>query len=672
MSKLVLFLSAIAISSGAAAQWNPDATVNNRVVNVTGTKADLYALPDGSGGMYLTWTDSRNSATTGTDIYFQRILNNGTLAFDSAGILVCNAAGSQSSPSLVMASSGAVIIAWVDARTTATTSNDVYAQKINANGTVAWAENGVAISTASGNQNSPSMAEDGAGGAVMVFQDTRNTATTGIDLYAQRINGSGVVQWTTDGVMIVNQPNSQSQQVIVPDGAGSYYLAWNDSRLATTNSGIYAQKINNAGEIQWEIANQGVAVCTAANNQVNPQITLGNGGNVFITWADLRAGLSNLTDVYVQMLNSSGAKQFTDTEGLLVCNAANNQTNPYIIGDGNGNAIITWADQRAGTATASRDIYAQKINSAGTVAWAANGVAVCTDAGTQPNSGTDGFKIVSDGSGGAIVTWDDARDGTSNLHVYAQRIDADGNALWPLGSGTKAPIPVANGAANQRIPVMVSDNNSGAIVAFADSRNGTNLDIFASRLFSNGTLPVNSISLSGIEKNKTALLTWKTMGEQDVQRFELQRSNANGQWITIASLPAKTGNGNNIYNHTDDKPFAGNNFYRVKIIDRNGNISNSETVRVAVPVKSGKVLVSPVPANSSLQVTLLQPTTGNYLLKLVDANGRIAQQQSVTFTAAVQQMVVPVQVQSLAAGMYRLVVSAQDGSIVASLPVQKQ
>ena len=672
MSKLVLFLSAIAISSVAAAQWNPDATVNNRVTNVTATKADLYAAPDGAGGMYITWTDSRNSATTGTDIYFQRILNNGTLAFDSAGILVCNATGSQSSPRLVPVASGAVIIAWQDARTTATTGNDVFAQKVNADGTMAWAENGVAIATAAANQNGPVMAADTAGGAVIVFQDTRTTATTGIDLYAQRVNGSGVVQWATDGVLIVNQANNQNQQDIIADGLGNFYMVWNDSRVATTNSGIFAQKINSAGEPQWELANQGVAVCTAANNQLNPQLVLGNAGNVYITWADLRAGLSNLTDVYVQLLNGNGAKQFADADGLLVCNATNNQTNPMIIGDGSGNAIITWADQRAGTATASRDIYAQKILSTGTVAWTANGVAVCTDAGTQPNSSTDGFKIVTDGAGGAIITWDDARDGTSNLHVYAQRIDGDGNALWPLGAGTKAPIPVANGLTNQRVPVMVSDNNAGAIVAFADSRNGTNFDIFASRLFSNGTLPVNSITLTGVEKNKEALLIWTTAGEQDVQRFELQRSNGNGSWSSLASLPAKSGSSNNTYNYTDSKPFAGNNYYRVKIVDRNGSISNSQTVRVAVPVKSGKVMVSPVPANSLLQVTLQQPGTGSYQLKLVDANGRIALQQSVTVTTAVQQWVVPVQVQSLAAGMYRLVVTAQDGNVVAALPVQKQ
>lgn len=669
MSKLVLFLSAIAISSVAAAQWNPDATVNNRVVNVTGTKADLHAIPDGSGGMFITWTDSRNSATTGTDIYFQRILSNGTLAFDSAGILVCNAASSQGSPKVVAAASGAAIIVWQDSRTAS--NNAIYGQKISSAGVAQWAANGVVIADATGNQNAPEAVSDGADGAVVFFQDTR---VSGVELYAQRIDGTGATLWTTDGVAIATQANSQNAQTIVADGSGNYFLAWSDGRLSNSNSDIFVQKIDNTGTLLWNAATQGVNICNAANNQLTSQIALGNSGSIYVTWTDLRAGTSNLNDIYVQRVLSDGTVDPAfPANGLLVCGAANNQLNPNIVADGSGNAIITWADQRAGTATASRDIYAQKINADATIAWLANGVSIISGDGfTQPNSSADGFKIVSDNAGGAIIAWDDARDGTSNLHVYAQRIDGNGNALWPLGAGEKAPIPVANGAANQRIPVMVSDNNAGAIVAFADSRNGTNLDIFASRIFSNGTLPVNSFTLTGVEKNKEALLTWKTAGEQDVQRFELQRSNGNGTWSSLASLPAKTGNSNNTYNYTDSKPYAGNNFYRVKIIDRDGSISNSQTVRVAVPVKSGKVIISPVPANSLLQVTLQQPGTGSYQLKLVDANGRIALQQSVTITATVQQMVVPVQVQSLAAGMYRLVVSAQDGSIVASLPVQKQ
>jgi hypothetical protein len=666
---LPTILAVLLVSASTHAQWISDPTINNRVTNVAGTKADLHAIPDGSGGMLLTWTDSRNSDTTGTDIYFQRILNNGTLAFDSAGILVCNAVGNQSNPKVVAAAGGAAIIVWQDSRTA--NNNAIYGQKISSAGVAQWAANGVVVADATGNQNSPEAVSDGAGGAVVFFQDNR---VSGVELYAQRIDGNGTPLWATDGVAIATQPNSQNAQTIVADGTGHYFLAWSDGRLSNSNSDIFVQKIDNTGTLLWSAATQGVNICNAANNQLTPQIALGNNGSIYVTWTDLRAGTSNLNDIYVQRVLSNGTVDPAfPANGLLVCGAANNQNNPNIVADGSGNAIITWADQRAGTAASFRDIYAQKINANGSVAWVANGVPIISGDGfTQPNSATDGFKIVSDGAGGAIIVWDDARNGTSNLDVYAQRIDGNGNALWPLGATDKAPIPVANGAANQRIPVMVSDNNAGAIVAFVDSRNDTNSDIFASRLFSNGALPVTSISLTGIEKNKEVFLSWKTFGEQNVQRFELQRNNGNGAWSSLSSIPAKSGNSNNTYHYIDSKPFAGNNFYRVKIIDRNGSISNSQTVRVAVPVRSGKIIVSPVPANNNLKVTLQEPTAGNYQLKLVDGNGRVALQQSVLVSSNMLQLQVPIQIQSLATGMYRLVVTAQDGSIIATVPVQKQ
>ncbi|MDI6808208.1 MAG: hypothetical protein QME66_04385 [Candidatus Eisenbacteria bacterium] len=78
-----------------------------------------------------------------------------------------------------------------------------------------------------------------------------------------------------------------------------------------------------------------------------------------------------------------------------ICTASGGQTDPKIIGDGAGGAIITWYDNRSG----SYDIYAQRINASGIVQWTANGVVICTAATYQFNP-----TIASDGSGGAIIT----------------------------------------------------------------------------------------------------------------------------------------------------------------------------------------------------------------------------------------------------------------------------
>jgi hypothetical protein len=224
---------------------------------------------------------------------------------------------------------------------------------------------------------------------------------------AQRVNASGAVQWTADGVAICTAPNSQSRPVVTSDGSHGAIISWSDDRGIGTYD-IYAQRINASGVVQW--AANGVPICTAPNYQLLPEIISDGSGGAIITWHDGRSGLY---DIYAQRINSSGAVQWT-ANGVAICSATNDQNNSKITSDGSGGAIITWWDLRSGI-----DIYAQRINSSGAVQWTANGVAISTESNNQypPN-------IASDGNGGAIITWHDDRNG--NWDIYAQRINTNG------------------------------------------------------------------------------------------------------------------------------------------------------------------------------------------------------------------------------------------------------
>ena len=118
--------------------------------------------------------------------------------------------------------------------------------------------------------------------------------------------------------------------------------------------------------------------------------------------------------------------------------------------DGLGAAIFVWIDQRSGT---SNDLYAQSLNFLGTPLWIANGIPI---AATTQHEGNIG--IVSDGVGGAIISW----QYTTNLDddIYVQRVDAMGGNYWATNG-----IVVAGGADPQIKPVITSDGNSGAIIA---------------------------------------------------------------------------------------------------------------------------------------------------------------------------------------------------------------
>ena len=77
---------------------------------------------------------------------------------------LCTATGNQYSPTSVSDGAGGAIVAWYDSRSG---TYDIYAQWISAGGTVQWAANGVALCSATGEQQNPRIASDGAGGAIV-------------------------------------------------------------------------------------------------------------------------------------------------------------------------------------------------------------------------------------------------------------------------------------------------------------------------------------------------------------------------------------------------------------------------------------------------------------------------------------------------------------------------
>src|SRR5262249_18279943 len=125
-------------------------------------------------------------------------------------------------------------------------------------------------------------------------------------------------------------------------------------------------------------------------------------GNGFAAWKTFDNRL------FVGKVIASGAPQWGAT-GILVSDAANNcsVTRATVVPDESGGCYLVWEDYRAGNpSTGPRDVYAQHITSAGTVAWAANGIAI---AGGSPNQAWPA--ACTDGAGGFIVAWDDNRVG---------------------------------------------------------------------------------------------------------------------------------------------------------------------------------------------------------------------------------------------------------------------
>ncbi|NOT33227.1 MAG: T9SS type A sorting domain-containing protein [Candidatus Eisenbacteria bacterium] len=445
----LLTVLAFALAAGPAqAAWLPDAYVGGfGLSTTTATHANPTAIADGAGGVIVVWQDQRNGVDY--DIYAQRINARGDALWTANGVAVCSATNAQILPVVTSDGAGGAIIAWQDFRNGS--HYDVFAQRVNANGTTAWTASGINVCNAAGIQEALAIISDDAGGAILTWQDLRSGGTN--DIYALRVGPTGTSLWTANGRAVSVAGGSQLAPRLASDGANGAIISWHDLRGA--NYDIYAQRVPASGIPQWTA--DGVSVCNAAGNQTSSMIVSDYVGGAVITWDDARSGTS---DIYAQRVGPNGTTLWV-ANGSAVCTATNAQVTPSIATDGSGGAIIAWTDWRA-VATNSQDIYAQRVNAAGFTAWTSNGVPLHT---TTTGAQIAPVCVSSDGLGGAIISWADSRS-MLNYDAYAQRVGPNGTRYW------NDEALVTGAVLDQYVIALVSDGAQGAYAVSIDNRNG--------------------------------------------------------------------------------------------------------------------------------------------------------------------------------------------------------
>jgi len=376
--------------------------------------------------------------------------------------LICSQPQDQQDARLVSDTKHGAIITWVDFRNDQNELvADIYAQRINASGVTMWGTNGMAVCTNAADQTAPVLIEDGAGGTIIAWQDWRSGNR---DIYAQRIDSLGNVLWTANGLGVVVKNTNQSSPKIVSDGADGAVIVWEDS--INGNLDIFAQHIAGNGTSSWTAG--GVAVCTATDKQTNPRVVVDATGAAYFTWQDRRNG--NDYDIYCQKLNAAGAPQWT-ANGVAINTATNSQINPKLELDASGAVIIAWQNYITG---AGYDVYAQRVDAAGNAQWTAGGIPICALNGNQSAIDVTTENITD----GAIIAWKDGRN--TNVNIYCQKVDLNGNRLW-----TSNGVLISEASRNQINPNIVGDGIGGGIIAWQDSVAGI-WDVFAQRISGTG------------------------------------------------------------------------------------------------------------------------------------------------------------------------------------------
>jgi len=285
----------------------------------------------------------------------------------------------------------------------------------------------------------------------------------------------------TINVPICTNPAPQLFPKSAPDGSGGMIVAWTDARnnsgdINSGNNDVYVHHILASGAADPTWPEDGLAVCTAAGYQSIGGVVSDGAGGAILTWRDVR---SIQADNYAQHVLASGTVDpaWPVNGQNLTPGTTFFRDYPQIAPDGAGGGIVVWDQSNAGNA----DIYYAHVQGSGVVdpPSPAEGRALCTAPDTQRLP-----MIVPDGSGGAIVTWEDFRNGSPNLDIYAHHVLASGavDPTWPVNG-----LAVCSNLSRQTSPILASDGAGGAIVNWRDSRASTD-DVYAQHVLASGAV----------------------------------------------------------------------------------------------------------------------------------------------------------------------------------------
>ncbi|MBK9777161.1 MAG: T9SS type A sorting domain-containing protein [bacterium] len=450
---------ALLVPALSQAAWPADPTVNAPVCTAAGTQEGAVMAPVATGGTVIAWRDYRAFPQ---QMYAQRLAADGTPLWGTNGVALGNFFGSLTYPAIFSDNIGGAIVVWLDWRET---NPAFYAQRIGNDGSILWTPGGVRLAVANSSYPDCALISDGSGGAIAVWRDLRNGGTS---LVAQRIPFSGIPQWGADGAVLHTSFGDMGFPAVATDVVGGAVVVWHEDPVGdpfNLNFDLYAMHVQSNGFIVWG-AGDGAPVCSAAGDQMQPVIVSDAAGGVVVAWQDSRNGGQ---DLYAQRVQPWGEVAWAG-DGVAVSTAVNDQVDPSITTDGAAGAIVAWRDRRSG----DFDIYAQSLDTYGNARWTTDGLALVQETGNQI------FPVVApDLAGGAIVAWTDMRTG---VDVYARQVSANGVVRGPAGG-----VAIGTAANTQDQTKIATDNAGGAVVAWRDNRTGS-ADIYAQRLSARGAL----------------------------------------------------------------------------------------------------------------------------------------------------------------------------------------
>lgn len=178
----------------------------------------------------------------------------------------------------------------------------------------------------------------------------------------------------------------------------------------------------------------------------------------------------------------------------------------------------------------------------------------------------------------------------------------------------------------------------------------------------NKVLPVQLTSFTGSVQGNNVLLNWKTATEVNVKNFRVERSLDGQNFSTLGNVTA-SGNSNveQSYSYLDSKVPAAVWFYRLAMIDNDGQVSYSDNIRLNVN-GIGEITVSPNPFRNQLIISTNEAANTKYTISISNMVGKTVRSLKATVDAGMNK--ITLSTTDLASGLYILKIEKTDGTVI--------
>ncbi len=362
-------------------------------------------------------------------------------------------------------------------------------------------------------------------------------------------------------------------------------------------------------------------------------------------------------------VNINGATDPISIIGTTVPNITNNQTNDAGIQTIRGAGITLSTVNLPATnivpGTNSNIIYAVKME-VGTEPVMVTSIQLPL-AGTYDDDDLGSLSVLYNATmptnNGAVLV-NNAATNFSGPHVFSI------SAPQSIGAGTTGYFIFTvnvNSSATINNTVSVNGGTDPAVFGFTTAPGITNNQSNLAGVFkiSNLALPLTLTSFTAqaaADRNQVQL-NWVTASETNTSRFDIEWSTNGASFVKAGSVAAQgSSQTDKSYAFLHSAPAAGTNFYRLKMIDIDGQFSYSPVVNAQLVGSQRSMIIAPNPVGATLRLVMnnREPVKA---LRIFDMSGKLRWQSG----AIVNTGIVLIPVGILSVGYYNVEVSTQNG-----------